>query len=63
MGRIERTRELARKRTRRAKVKKYRAKYAAATSPTEKAEIREKMRKISPFVDLEAETQAPEAEG
>lgn len=56
MGRVERTREIARRRTRRAKLKKYRAKFAAATSESEKEEIRAKVRKISPLVDLDAET-------
>lgn len=55
MGRIERSRELARKRTRRAKLKKYRAKFAAATSESEKNAIREKVQKISPLVDLDAD--------
>ena len=58
MGRIERSRELARRRNRRANLKKYRAKYAAATSEGEKKAIIEKVRKISPFVDLEAEAAA-----
>lgn len=55
MGRVERTRELARKRTRRAKLKKYRAKFAAAKSESEKEEIREKVRRISPLVNLDAD--------
>jgi len=52
MGRVERSRELARKRTRRAKLKKLRAKVAAAKSDTEKNAITEKMRRISPFVEV-----------
>ena len=53
MGRVERGRELARKRKRREKLKKLRVKYAMATSAAEKAEIEAKARKISPFASLE----------
>jgi hypothetical protein len=53
MGRVERGRELARKRKRRAKLKRYRADFAKATNETDKAEILEKARKISPFAVLE----------
>ena len=53
MGRTERTREMARRRTRREKVKKLRARYAAAKSATEKAEIREKLLRVSPLMTLE----------
>ncbi len=53
MGRIERTREIARRRTRRAKIKKLRKSYAKADGRREKEEILEKARKISPFVNLE----------
>ena len=56
MGRMERSRELARQRTRRAKVKKLRAKYAATKNEGEKAEIMAKARKISPFVSFEDAT-------
>lgn len=55
MGRIERTREIARRRQRRVKLRKLRALYAAATSKGEKQAILEKVRKVSPLVDLEAE--------
>ena len=58
MGRMERSRELARQRTRRAKVKKLRAKYAATKNEGEKAEIMAKARKISPFVSFEDATPA-----
>lgn len=54
MGRVERTREIARRRTRRVQLKKMRVKYAAATSASEKAEILAKARRMSPFVELEA---------
>ena len=53
MGRVERGRELARTRKRRAKLKRYRADFAKATNETDKAEILEKARKISPFAVLE----------
>jgi hypothetical protein len=52
MGRVERDREIARRRTRRAKLKKLRAKYESAQSQGEKDEIFAKARKLSPFVDL-----------
>ena len=57
MGRLQRTRELARKRSRRVKLKKLRAKYAATKNEGDKAAIVAKVRKISPFVKLEEETQ------
>ena len=53
MGRIERTREIARRRTRRAKIKKLRISFAKARGTSEKEEILAKARKISPFVELE----------
>ena len=53
MGRIERTRELAQRRARRKKLKKLRAKYAEAGSDAEKQAIAEKVRKVSPFAELE----------
>ena len=52
MGRIERSRELARRRARKAKLKKLRAKFAAARSESEKTQILEKARRVSPFVEL-----------
>ena len=58
MGRIERQRELARRRTRRVKVKKLRAKYDAATDQGQKELIIQKMRRVSPLVDLAAEAAA-----
>ena len=54
MGRVERQRELARRRKRRVQIKKLRVKYAAASSETEKAELLAKARRMSPFVELEA---------
>lgn len=53
MGRVERTREIARRRTRRAKLKKIRARFAAAKTESEKADLRDKVRKISPLVILD----------
>jgi hypothetical protein len=53
MGRIERTREIARRRTRRSKLKKLRKSYTKANGQREKEEILEKARKISPFANLE----------
>ncbi len=53
MPRVERSRELARKRKRKAKLKKLRVKYANAGDRAEKEAIQEKVRRISPFVNLE----------
>ena len=52
MGRIERTREIARRRNRRAKLKKLRKQFAKAQSATEKAEIQAKAHRVSPFAAL-----------
>ena len=54
MGRIEKSRELARKRKRRQKLKKLRVAYAKAGSKGEKDAIVAKVRLISPFAVLEA---------
>ena len=53
MGRVERQRELARRRKRRVQLKKIRTKYAASSSESEKAELLAKARRMSPFVELE----------
>lgn len=53
MGRVERSRELARKRKRKAQIKKLRTEYAAAKSSDSKASILEKARKMSPFIEFE----------
>lgn len=53
MGRVERTREIARRRSRRAKLRKLRAKYAASKDNSEKQEILAKVRRLSPFAVLE----------
>jgi hypothetical protein len=54
MGRVERDREIARRRARRVKLKKLRTKLAKATDQGAKTAVLEKVRKISPFLDLEA---------
>ena len=54
MGRVERQRELARRRKRRVQLKKIRTKFAAASSDSEKAELLAKARRMSPFVVLES---------
>ncbi len=53
MGRVERQRELARRRKRGVQLKKLRARYAAGTSESEKTELLAKARRMSPFVELE----------
>lgn len=53
MGRVERDREIARRRTRRAKLQKLRKSYAKADSKGKKDEILAKARRLSPFIDLE----------
>ncbi|MEZ6145372.1 MAG: DUF6800 family protein [Planctomycetaceae bacterium] len=53
MGRVERSREIARRRTRRAKLTKLRKAYANAKNESEKTDIKEKVRKLSPMVSLD----------
>ncbi len=53
MGRVEKGRELAQRRVRKHKLKQLREKFAKAKDPAEKETIKEKVRKISPFVVLE----------
>ncbi len=53
MGRIERTRELARNRARRAKLKKIRVKFAAAKTEAEKQALRDKAFRVSPLAVLD----------
>lgn len=52
MGRRHKDRELAQKRKRKEKLKKYRKMYAAAKTEPERQEIQEKVSKISPFTLL-----------
>ena len=56
MGRIERTREIARRRKRKVQLQKLRIRFAAATSESEKSEILAKARRLSSFVTLEETT-------
>jgi len=58
MGRIERTREIARRRKRGVQLKKLRVLFAAATLESEKTEIIAKTRRLSPFVNLEESTKS-----
>ena len=53
MGRIERTREIARRRKRKVQLQKLRVRFSAATSESEKADILSKARRLSAFVTLE----------
>lgn len=53
MPRVERDRELARRRQRKKKLIKLRKKYAEASDRAEREAIEEKVRKISPFAVLE----------
>jgi hypothetical protein len=53
MGRVERDREIARRRSRRTKLKKLRTRYAKATDQASKSAIVEKVRRLSPFAVLE----------
>lgn len=53
MGRLERSRELARRRARTVKLKKLRVKYAAATNDADRLVIAEKVARISPFAVLD----------
>ena len=50
MGRVERDREIARRRVRRAKLKKLRVKYVAAKTEADKAAVFLKARKVSPLI-------------
>jgi hypothetical protein len=53
MGRVERDREIARRRTRRTKLKKLRERFSKATDQATKSLIIAKARRISPFAVLE----------
>ena len=55
MGRVERDREIARRRHRRRKLQKLRKKFSAASNKSQKQAIVEKVQRISPLVDLENE--------
>lgn len=58
--RIERDRELARKRQKKAKLKKLETKFAKA-SAADKQLIADKVRRISPFINLEERLAARKA--
>jgi hypothetical protein len=53
MGRVERDREIARKRARRSKLKKLKLRYTKATDQASKNAILAKVRRLSPFAQLE----------
>ncbi len=53
MGRVERDREIARRRTRRTKLQKLRKKFAKADNKGQKDEILAKARRLSPFIEFE----------
>jgi hypothetical protein len=53
MGRVERDREIARRRTRSSKLKKLRVRFAKATDQASKNLILAKARRISPFAVFE----------
>jgi hypothetical protein len=53
MGRVERDREIARRRSRRAKLQKLRKRFAKATDQASKSLILSKVRRLSPFATLE----------
>lgn len=54
MSRIERDRELTQRRQRKVKLQKLVRKYALSSSSADKEVIAAKVRRISPFYDLEA---------
>ena len=58
MGRVERDREIARRRHRRNKLQKLRKQFAASSNKRQKQAIVEKVQRISPLVDLENEASA-----
>jgi len=53
MGRNERQREIARRRSRRVKLQKMRTRFSAAKTETDKAAVRAKVQRLSPFAVLE----------
>jgi hypothetical protein len=53
MGRVERDREIARRRARRSKLKKLKVRYSKATDQATKNLILAKVRRISPFAQVE----------
>jgi hypothetical protein len=63
MPRIERDRELAQRRQRKTKLLKLVKRYALASSGADKQVIAAKVRRISPFYDLDARLAQLAAEG
>jgi hypothetical protein len=59
MGRVERDREIARRRTRKTKLKKLRTRFKKATDQASKNAILAKARRVSPFATLEAAAEEP----
>jgi hypothetical protein len=53
MPRIERDRELAQRRSRKEKLKKLMGRYLKATNQADKAAISAKIRRVSPFYNIE----------
>jgi len=53
MGRIERSREIARRRARKVKIQKLRARFAVAKTDADKAALVEKLYRVSPFASFE----------
>lgn len=51
MGSVERTREIKRRRARRAKLKKLRARFAKASNDGERQALLAKARKVSPLIE------------
>lgn len=63
MPRIERDRELSQRRNRKVKLAKLVRRYALASAAADKEVIAAKVRRISPFYDLEARLAQLAAEG
>lgn len=63
MPRIERDRELAKRRQRKTKLAKLITKYALTSNATDKQAIAAKVRRISPFYDIDARLAQLAAEG
>ena len=62
MPRIERDREIARRRQRKVKIKKLIEKYMKATAQADKVVIATKVRRLSPFYNLEERVAVIKAE-
>ena len=62
MPRIERDREIARRRQRKVKIQKLVAKYMKATAQADKTVIATKVRRLSPFYNLEERVAVLKAE-